>query len=250
MKNDKLVFLFVILNLCVLQLLAQVKIAMIQNKSSIAYAIDTNLLKNLALEDLLVENCNSNLLISPGAIYSIIPTLIDTGDIKKILKPKYPINEKFILNISSNRTKNRFGTDSIMRPRFVVSAEKEPGELSGLQPIEINGNVKSLGIQKIGGAWWLVVRGWYQNKNIAIFYRLRKSGSTLSLRHKARTGQKNMIICSQKYDFLKCKPVLGTELFCHCEGYPPPKGTCSTDVLWQYVDGLNLSYGLGRLLRY
>lgn len=223
---------------------------MIQNKSSIAYAIDTNLLKNLALEDLLVENCNSNLLISPGAIYSIIPTLIDTGDIKKILKPKYPINEKFILNISSNRTKNRFGTDSIMRPRFVVSAEKEPGELSGLQPIEINGNVKSLGIQKIGGAWWLVVRGWYQNKNIAIFYRLRKSGSTLSLRHKARTGQKNMIICSQKYDFLKCKPVLGTELFCHCEGYPPPKGTCSTDVLWQYVDGLNLSYGLGRLLRY
>jgi len=218
--------------------------------SGVVFTFDTNMLLNLALEDFLVETCKSNMLITPSAIYSIIPTLIDTGDIKKILKPKYPINEKFILNISSNRTKNRFGTDSIMRPRFVVSAEKEPGELSGLQPIEINGNAKSLGIQKIGGAWWLVVRGWYQNKNIAIFYRLRKSGSTLSLRHKARTGQKNMIICSQKYDFLKCKPVLGTELFCHCEGYPPPKGTCSTDVLWQYVDGLNLSYGLGRLLRY
>lgn len=48
MKNNKLVFLFVLINLCVLQLLAQVKIAMIQNKTSIAYAIDTNLLKNLA----------------------------------------------------------------------------------------------------------------------------------------------------------------------------------------------------------
>ncbi|HNV51201.1 MAG: hypothetical protein WBJ48_00350 [Bacteroidales bacterium] len=46
-----------------------------------------------------------------------------------------------------------------MLPRFVVSAEKEPGELSGLQPIELKENIKSLGIQKIGGAWWLVARG-------------------------------------------------------------------------------------------
>lgn len=251
MKNNKLVFLLVILNLCVLQLLAQVKIAWIQNKSSIAYAIDTNLLKNLALEDLWVENSNSNLLITPSTIYSIIPTLIDTGDIKKILKPKYPREEKFILNTSSIQTKNQFGTDSIVRMRFVVSAEKEPSELSGLQPIEINGivNVRSVDIQKIGRAWWLVVRGWYQNKNIAVFYRLRKSGNTLSLPHKAKTGQKNRIICSQKYDFLKCKPVIGTELTCHCEGYPPPKGTCSTDIMGHYMEGLNLSYGLGRLLR-
>ena len=116
-----------------------------------------------------------------------------------------------------------------MLPRFVVSAEKEPGELSGLQPIELKENIKSLGIQKIGGAWWLVARGWYQDKNIAVFYRLRKSGNTPSLKHKARKGQKNMIICSQKYDFMKCTPVIGVELFCYCEGFPPPKGTCSTD---------------------
>ncbi len=249
MRNKKLVFLFVILNLYDLQLLAQVKIAWIKDKSSIVYAIDTNLLKNLALEDLLVENCKSNLLITPSTIYSIIPTLIDTGDIKKILKPKYPREEKFTLNISSVQAKNPIGTDSVVRPRFVVSAEKEPGELSGLQPIEINANVKSLGVQKIGRAWWLVVRGWYENKNIAVFYRLRKSGNTLSLRHKVKSGQKNMIICRQKFDFTECKPVIGTELICHCEGYPPPKGTCSSDILYKYIDRLNLSYGLGRLLR-
>jgi len=46
------------------------------------------------------------MLITPSAIYCIIPTMIDTGDIIKILKPKYPRNEKFILNISSVQTKN------------------------------------------------------------------------------------------------------------------------------------------------
>lgn len=111
MKNNKLVFLLVILNLCVLQLLAQVKIAWIQNQSSIAYAIDTNLLKNLALEDLLVENSNSNLLITPSTIYSIIPTLIDTGDIKNI-KTKIPkrreIHIKYIFYSNKKPIWNRF----------------------------------------------------------------------------------------------------------------------------------------------
>ncbi|HNV51202.1 MAG TPA: hypothetical protein PLG11_09450 [Bacteroidales bacterium] len=48
---------------------------------------------------------------------------------------------------------------------------------------------------------------------------------------------------------MKCTPVIGVELFCYCEGFPPPKGTCSTDVSGLSMDGLNLSYGLGRLLR-
>ena len=45
MKKDNFVFLLAILNLCILNLVAQVKIAKVQNKTTLTYVVDKNLLK-------------------------------------------------------------------------------------------------------------------------------------------------------------------------------------------------------------
>jgi hypothetical protein len=85
---------------------------------------------------------------------------------------------------------------------------------------------------------------------VALFFRLKKSGTNLFLIEEQNPKHKTCISCIQRDTTLSCKPLFSEDLICYCEGHPPVKNEgCSKDIGYAYAAGLNTNYSLGKLLR-
>ncbi|HNV51200.1 MAG TPA: hypothetical protein PLG11_09440 [Bacteroidales bacterium] len=214
-----------------------------KTKNTFSILIDTNRLKSLIAEDFEINNAKHNLLVTPSQTLIIENNNMDTGmdAFVSFLKKKYPPNEEFI----GYSVTVKYGPDSIVYNKYIMVSTSEPMDLINLRPLTYKLKIIHIMIKKIGSQWWLEARGKYDNKNVAVYYLLDKSGNFLYLTKKSGKN-KRVVECKQNFENIDCNPFLTEKFTCACEGVVYPENACSNDICYRYSTALS-SYGLGRL---
>jgi len=142
----------------------QVAIARLNSKdSSFEFSMDTNRLKALMIEGFDIDRSDSNILLTPTAIYyaNIMVSDTHTAPVMAYFKERLPKGSQATITFTT--TENKSDTGSIFKTRVILAADAEPIHFDGLTKMEAKTQINGIKISKIRSAYWLEERVFMTN---------------------------------------------------------------------------------------